>query len=96
MFRSAFQAVEILGILIGIAFLFRAFGAFFLAADDKEGRGWNIFFGIVLLIAGIVLLAWPIQSVVTLAWVIGIWLIVIGIFEIIGSFIVKSAGKKAA
>lgn len=95
MFRSAFQAVEILGILIGIAFLFRAFGAFFLAGDSKEGRGWNIFFGIILLIAGIVLLAWPIQSVVTLAWVIGIWLIVLGIFEIIGSFMIKSAAKKA-
>ncbi len=95
MFRSAFQAVEVLGILVGIAFLFRAFGTFFLAADDKNGRGWNIFFGIILLIAGIVLLAWPVTSIVTLAWVIGIWLIVIGIFEIIGSFMLKSAAKKA-
>ncbi len=95
MFRSAFQAVEILGILIGIAFLFRAFGVFFLAADDKNGRGWNIFFGIVLLLAGIVLLAYPVSSVVTLAWIIGIWLIVIGLFEIIGSFMLKSAAKKA-
>lgn len=95
MFRSAFQAVEILGILVGIAFLFRAFGVFFLAADDKNGRGWNIFFGIVLLLAGIVLLAYPVTSIVTLAWIIGIWLIVIGLFEVIGSFMLKSAAKKA-
>lgn len=95
MFRSAFQAVEILGILIGIAFLFRAFGVFFLAADDKEGRGWNIFFGIVLLIAGVVMLVWPVTTAVALAWLIGLWLVIIGLVEIIGSFMLKSAAKKA-
>jgi uncharacterized membrane protein HdeD (DUF308 family) len=30
---------------------------------------------------------------VTLTWVVGIWLIVIGIYEIIASFSVKSAAK---
>ena len=95
MFRGAFQAVEILAIFIGIAFLFRGFGALFVGAEEKEGRGWNIFGGIVMLIGGVVILVWPGISLVTLAWITGIWLIIIGIFEIISAFSLKSAVKKA-
>lgn len=94
-FRSMFQAVEILAIFVGIAFLFRGFGALFVAAEQKDGRGWNIFGGIVMLIGGLVVLAWPGISLVTLAWVAGIWLIVGGIFEIIAAFRLRSAAKAA-
>jgi uncharacterized membrane protein HdeD (DUF308 family) len=95
MFRGAFQAVEILAIFIGIAFLFRGFGALFVGAEEKESRGWNIFGGIVMLIGGVVILVWPGISLVTLAWITGIWLIIIGIFEIVSAFSLKSAAKKA-
>ncbi|MDP1877946.1 MAG: DUF308 domain-containing protein [Actinomycetota bacterium] len=94
-FRSMFQAVEILAIFVGIMFLFRGFGALFMGAEQKEGRGWNIFGGIVMLIGGLVILVWPGISLVTLAWVAGIWLIVGGIFEIIAAFRVRSAFKAA-
>ncbi len=93
-FRSAFEAVEILSIFIGIAFLFRGFGALFTGIESKDGRGWNIFGGIVMLIGGIVVLTWPGMSLVTLAWVCGIWLIVIGIFEIVAAFGIRSRAKK--
>ncbi|MDI1289640.1 MAG: DUF308 domain-containing protein [bacterium] len=96
MFRSAFQAVEILAIFVGIAFLFRGFGSIFLAVEEKEGRGWNIFGGIVMLIGGVVVLVWPGISLSTLAWVAGIWLVVGGIFEIIAAFRLRSFAAKAA
>lgn len=93
--RSAtLNAVELLGIFIGIAFLFRGFASLFMGFDSKEGRGWNIFFGIVMLIGGIVILAQPALSLLTLAWVVGIWLIVIGIYEIIAAFVVRSGTKE--
>ncbi len=95
-FRSAFQAVEILAIFVGIAFLFRGFGSIFMAAEEKQGRGWNIFGGIVMLIGGIVVLTWPGISLVTLAWVAGIWLIVGGIFEIIASFRLRAFAHRSA
>ena len=85
--------LTILAIFIGIAFLFRGFGTLFLGAEQKEGRGWNIFGGIVMLIGGLVILVWPGISLVTLAWVTGIWLIVTGIFEIIAAFRLRSAAK---
>lgn len=87
--RSAFQAVEILAIFIGIAFLFRGFGALFAGIDSKDGRGFNIFFGIISLLAGIVVLVWPGISLVTLAWVVGIMLVITGIYELIAAFRVK-------
>ena len=49
--------------------------------------------GQLLLIGGFIVLVWPGISLVTLTWVVGIWLIVIGIYEIIASFSVKSAMK---
>ena len=34
-------------------------------------------------------------AVEVFVWIVGIWLVVLGIFEIISSFQVKSAAKKA-
>jgi uncharacterized membrane protein HdeD (DUF308 family) len=90
-----FRAVEILAIFIGIAFLFRGFGSLFLAGEQQDGRGWNIFGGIIMLIGGFVVLLWPGISLVTLAWVTGIWLIVSGIFEIIAAFRLRKMAKAA-
>ena len=91
--RSAINAAELLAIFIGIAFLFRGFATLFLGFDSPVGRGWNIFFGIFLLIGGIVILVQPAISLVTLALVVGIWLVIIGIYEIIAAFMVRSRLK---
>ena len=90
---GAYRAVEILAIFVGISFLFQGFASLFLAGEQKEGRGWNIFGGIVMLIGGFVILNWPAISLVTLAWIAGIWLIVSGIFEIIAALRLRSAAK---
>ena len=91
--RSAINAVDLLGIFVGIAFLFRGFASLFMGFDSKEGRGWNIFFGLIMLIGGVIILSQPALSLVTLSWVVGIWLIVIGIYEIIAAFIVRGKTK---
>jgi uncharacterized membrane protein HdeD (DUF308 family) len=91
--ESVFRAEWILAIFIGISFLFQGFAALFGAAESSVGRGWNIFGGIVLLIAGIVVLAVPYRSLFALALIVGIWLIIMGIFAVISSFSIKSATK---
>ncbi len=80
----------ILAIFIGISFLFRGFSILFLGIEGKgqAGRGWNIFAGIVIIIGGMIILSAP-ATIIALAWVVGIWLIVMGIFEIISSFMVR-------
>ena len=80
----------ILAIFIGISFLFRGFSILFLGIEGKgqAGRGWNIFAGIVIIIGGMIILSAP-ATIIALALVVGIWLIVMGIFEIISSFMVR-------
>ena len=90
---AADNAVNLLGIFVGIAFLFRGFASLFMGFDSKEGRGWNIFFGILMLVGGVVILVQPALSLTTLAWVVGIWLIMIGIYEIIASLVVRNRIK---
>jgi uncharacterized membrane protein HdeD (DUF308 family) len=83
-FRSAFQSVLLLGIWIGIGWLFRGVAATFavLDAPAAPGRGWALFFSVMTALAGIVLITDPIGSLAALAVLSGIWLIVLGGAEI--------------
>ncbi|MDT5115291.1 MAG: hypothetical protein QOE30_1030 [Mycobacterium sp.] len=89
-------AVLLLAIWIGIGFVFRGVATTVSAVSDPTlpGRGWSIFLGVITLLAGIVVLASPFASIVTLALVVGVWLAVIGIFEIVASFGIRKASKE--
>jgi uncharacterized membrane protein HdeD (DUF308 family) len=83
----------IIGLVIGITWIVQGVTALIggIVGGVREGRGWWIFFGVVSLAAGIVVTATPASSVNVLATLLGIWFIVMGIFEIIGSFILRRA-----
>lgn len=89
------MAVLLLAIWIGVGFLFRGVATTVSAISDPNlpGRGWAIFLGIISLLAGIVMIASPFESIVILTIVVGVWLVVIGVFEIISSFGIRSASK---
>lgn len=89
-------AILLLAIWIGIGFIFRGVTAVASAAGDRgfPGRGWAIFFGVISIIAGVVVLAYPFDSIVTLALVVGIWMIVLGVMEVISGFGMRSDLKK--
>jgi hypothetical protein len=86
----------LLAIWIAVGFIFRGVATTVSAISDPgvPGRGWNIFFGLISLIAGIVVLASPIESLVTLTLVVGIWLIVMGAFEVVTAFGIRSADSR--
>jgi uncharacterized membrane protein HdeD (DUF308 family) len=46
-----------------------------------------IFFGLISLVAGIVVVAVPATSVTVLAVLVGIWFIVTGLMQVIGGFL---------
>jgi uncharacterized membrane protein HdeD (DUF308 family) len=46
------------------------------------------------LIAGIVVLGSPLQSILTLALVVGVFFVFIGAFEIVSSFGIRKASKQ--
>ena len=89
-------AVLLLAIWIGIGFIFRGVAAVASAISDPlfPGRGWAIFFGVISIIAGVVVLAYPFDSIVTLALVVGIWLVIVGVMEVISGFGMRSDVKK--
>ncbi|MGZ4526974.1 MAG: HdeD family acid-resistance protein [Mycobacterium sp.] len=88
-------AILLLAIWIGIGFIFRGVGTTISAVQDPNlpGRGWAIFIGVISLLAGIVVLASPLESIVTLALVVGVWFAILGIFEIVSSFGIRKASK---
>jgi uncharacterized membrane protein HdeD (DUF308 family) len=94
-FRSLYNSVLLLAIWIGVGFIFRGVATSISAISDATlpGRGWAIFLGLISLLAGIVMIASPFASLEILALVVGIWLVVIGAFEIVSSFGIRNASK---
>ncbi|WP_280492108.1 HdeD family acid-resistance protein [Nocardia asiatica] len=97
-FRDELASILLLGLWIGIGWLFR--GIALLVASLSEpgmpGRWWQVLFGVVTAIAGVVLIVWPVSSVATLAVLAGVWLIIIGIMEIIVAFGVRREARLAS
>ncbi len=95
-FRHIGNAIVLLALWIGISWLFHGIAVLVggvEVAKGVPGRGWAIFYGVVLLIGGIVLVVWPIGSILTLTLVTGWWLIIMGIVEGFYAFQVRSAAK---
>jgi len=86
-FRGPMESLLLLAIWIGFGWLLRGITQIVTAvsSDGMPGRGWVIFFGVIGVIAGIVLITSPITSLATLALLAGIWLIVLGVMEVVHS-----------
>jgi uncharacterized membrane protein HdeD (DUF308 family) len=81
---AAFLAV-FLGVLIGIVWIIEGVVAL-VQSGRGSARGWTIFFGILSIIAGIVLLFSPLLGALVLFLLLGIGLIVLGILQIVRAF----------
>ena len=77
--------VWLLGIWIGVGFVFQGISEIALGAGHRDlpGRGWQVLSGAIAVLAGLVMLAWPIVSTVTLAQVCGVFLVVIGVLQVV-------------
>ena len=83
----------LIGLVIGITWIVQGLAALIggISGGVREGRAWWITFGVISLIAGIVVAATPADSVTVLAVLLGIWFVIMGIFEIIGAFLLRHA-----
>ena len=95
-FRGPMQSILLLALWIGIGWLIRGITQTLAAASDRNmpARGWQIFLGIVTFIAGIVLIDSPFRSVAVLTLVGGIWLVAVGVVEIITGVRMRSRAKQ--
>jgi uncharacterized membrane protein HdeD (DUF308 family) len=90
------SAVWLMTLWIGIGFIFQGVSASAVAISLPEmpDRGWYIFVGVLTAIAGVVVLMWPITSIVALAVISGAWLVVIGAVQIVWALSARSNVKK--
>lgn len=87
------EAIWLLAIWIGIGFILRGMATAVAAISDPglPGRGWEIFVGAMSLVAGLIMLGSPFESIAVLTLVAGIWLVVLGVFEIFAGLNIRGA-----
>ena len=95
--RHLHLTLSLIGLIIGITWIVQGLTALIggISGGAREGRAWWIIFGVVSLIAGIVVAAAPASSLTALAVLLGIWFIIMGIFEITGAFMLRHALRTA-
>jgi len=86
--RHPFNAVSILGLIIGAYLVIHGIIQFVVAlsAKGEQHRGWAIFAAVVGFVAGIIVLAQPNASLSVVVWIVGIYLIVFAIMGVIAAF----------
>jgi uncharacterized membrane protein HdeD (DUF308 family) len=87
--------VLLLSIWIGVSFIVQGFAIVAVAISYKAlpSRGWYGVLGVLSVIAGAVVIAWPWDSIVVLTLYAGIFLVVMGIVQIVQGFVMRSDSK---
>jgi uncharacterized membrane protein HdeD (DUF308 family) len=96
--RHILVTIATLALLLGIFWIVNGAIEVFTALSHRRmsGRGWTIFMGLLSVVAGVVVLVYPGISLVTLAVVLGVWLLVFGTMEVGLAFRLRSVGQGAA
>jgi uncharacterized membrane protein HdeD (DUF308 family) len=95
--RHVLITIVALALLLGIFWVVNGTTELFTAISQRElpNRGWNIFSGILGIIAGFILLVYPAISVLTLAIVVSVWLIIYGMMLISVASQMRSLARRA-
>jgi uncharacterized membrane protein HdeD (DUF308 family) len=95
--RHVLVTLLALALLLGIFWIVNGAMELFIALSHQEmaNRGWSAVTGIVSIIAGIIVLAYPGISLLVLAVVLSVWLLFYGVMEITLAFRLRSLGHRA-
>ena len=82
--RHQLQTVTVLALIVGVSWLLGGVVLIFAAVVDHggAGRGLRVAAGGLSLVAGIVVLGYPTQSVIALARLTGLWFVLLGLFDL--------------
>ncbi len=91
------MTIATLALLLGIFWIVNGAIEVFTALSHRRmpGRGWTIIMGLHSVVAGVVVLVYPGISLVTLAVVLGVWLLVFGTMATGLAFRLRSLGQGA-
>ncbi|MFJ6603640.1 HdeD family acid-resistance protein [Streptomyces lydicus] len=96
--RHPLQTIAVLSLIVGVYWVMGGLLTAFVAIADRDlvHRGLTFAAGALGVVAGIVVLGFPVQSAVALARLLGLWLVVLGALELAVAFALRSALRRAA
>jgi uncharacterized membrane protein HdeD (DUF308 family) len=91
--RHVLLTLLALALILGIFWIVNGVVDIVVAIGDRglPRRGWRIALGALSIVAGLVVLVYPDISLLTLAWVAGVWFLVLGGMQIALSFRLRAA-----
>ncbi|MFJ6655108.1 HdeD family acid-resistance protein [Streptomyces sp. NPDC091377] len=95
--RNPLQTIAALSLIVGGIWLVTGVLSLYtvIAAKDLPHRGVVLGVAVLAIIAGIVVLALPSESAVALTRLLGVWLVLLGLAEVAGAFIWRSALRRS-
>jgi uncharacterized membrane protein HdeD (DUF308 family) len=96
--RHLHLSLALIGLVIGLTWVVQGVIALlvgFSASRGGPGAWWPVVFGVISLAAGIIVISTPVGSVTTLATLMGIWFVVMGVFEMAGAIVFRHALRAA-
>jgi uncharacterized membrane protein HdeD (DUF308 family) len=95
--RHLHWGLAVIGLLIGVSWIIQGLAALMAGiVGAARSRVWALLFGALSLIAGIVVVVAPIHSTKTLAILLGIWFLILGVIQVMSGFVLRSLAKDAA
>jgi uncharacterized membrane protein HdeD (DUF308 family) len=88
--QTAVWLAVFVGILVGIMWIVEGVVAL-TTLQTAASKGWSVFFAILSIVAGIILLLSPLWGAIVLWWLLGISLVVLGIIQVVRAFTFKAA-----
>jgi uncharacterized membrane protein HdeD (DUF308 family) len=93
--RHLHLSLAIIGLVVGITWVIQGAAAVIGGfSRDREARAWSVVFGVISVIAGIVVISTPVTALTTLAVLLGIWFIIMGVLELVDAFMIRRMGRQ--
>ncbi|MER5177921.1 DUF308 domain-containing protein [Streptomyces sp. NPDC002896] len=94
--RHPLQTIAALSLIVGVCWLVSGLLTVFAAIADRDltHRGLAFAGGALAVVAGVVVLAYPVESAVALARLLGLWLVLLGVVELAMAFALRSATRR--
>lgn len=96
--RHPMQTIGALSLIVGVFWLLTGMLTAYAAIADRAlvHRGLLFALGALGAVAGIVVLCFPVDSAVALTRLLGLWLVLLGVFELVMAFALRSAIRRSA
>ena len=91
--RNPTETIKVIVLITALFWIIGGMVDFFRGITDSTApdRGLRIAFGALSALFGVILLAWPDVTVTVFAILVGIYIVLLGILEIVASFQIKNA-----